>query len=140
MANDAIENVRNAITAAVQATQSGARRELSAVIITTLFDALARSRGLNKKSRYQSWDTPGTTIDGTFINTDWLIDYRGVRHQDGTTTLFPVASKQLREAVQRIPDGAYICIAYAGTANGNTKRFVVVADGEFISVPPGMDL
>jgi hypothetical protein len=134
MANESMENVRNAITEAIRATERGQRRELAAVIVSVLFDELAAERGLKQKSRYLSWDTPGQHVSGTYVNTDWLIDYRAIRHDDGATTVFPVASKQLREAVRHIPDGADVYVSYVGIAprHGFKKVFFVWAkfDGE----------
>jgi hypothetical protein len=135
MANEAtIETLRTSIAHAIRATEHGQRRELVAAVVTVPHDELAREKGI-RTSQYVSWTTPGQSLYGKFIAATWLVDYRGVRHDDGTTSLFSVSAKQLRGAVKDIPDGADVHIHYSGTLNGKpgqVKQFTVVAtfDGE----------
>lgn len=127
MAIDAIEEVRTKIQAAIEATAAGHRRELVAAVVTVMHDTLSAIYG-RKPSRYVSWDTPGQVVEGTFVASDWLLDYRGVRQPDGHVALFPISAKQLRAALAQVPDGADVHILYLGTGGatpGTRKSFYI---------------
>ena len=124
-----LNNVSNAIIAAIREAPKGQRSQVTAAVITTLHEALHEDweRAQRPRPTYKTLHNIGDRLRGTLVDSPWPSDiyYRALRTDEGQIVLFSCWSKQLRETVAGLPDGTYVDVTLLEETSGRRKVYDV---------------